>query len=223
MAFETACVIPLAVNTAGIGLFAKDNLNLSLASAKKSSTNSAIFIYGGSTSVGSVAIQLAKASGVFVVATAGAANIEHCKALGADEVFDYKSGGWISKAAATLKEKELVGVYDCLHTAPTVSACFSILEELKSSAPVILISPLPEGLSPPHNNPIKSVFGANVTDDNDLANAIWTDFLPEALEKKVIVPKPDPQVVGEDLESIQKAMDLQKQGVSARKLVVKIA
>lgn len=49
-----------------------------------------VFIQAGSGGVGTVAIQLAKHLGAFVVTTARTNNIEWVKALGADVVIDYK-------------------------------------------------------------------------------------------------------------------------------------
>ena len=67
------------------------------------------------------------------------------------------------------------------------------------------------------------MFGANLTFDEALAKAIWADFLGQALEMGSLVPKPDPLVAGHGLGEIQKGMDLQKKGISARKVVVTIA
>ncbi|KAF8504133.1 hypothetical protein BU17DRAFT_58327 [Hysterangium stoloniferum] len=49
-----------------------------------------IFVNGGTTAVGSCAIQMAKAKGCIVVASCSTANVEIVKNLGADEVIDYK-------------------------------------------------------------------------------------------------------------------------------------
>lgn len=48
-----------------------------------------LLIKGASGGVGSAAIQLAKAMGAHVTAVASAGSLEHCRALGADEVVDY--------------------------------------------------------------------------------------------------------------------------------------
>jgi len=48
-----------------------------------------VFINGGSSSVGAFAIQIAKAKGIKVVATASAKNEEFVRNLGADEFIDY--------------------------------------------------------------------------------------------------------------------------------------
>lgn len=49
---------------------------------------------------------------------------------------------------------------------------------------------------------------------------IWRKYLPGALRTGDIMPKPDPLVVGEGLRTIQHALDRQKKGVSAAKVVV---
>lgn len=50
-----------------------------------------IFINGGAGGIGEIAIQLAKSIGAYVATTATGEGIEAVKALGADEVIDYKS------------------------------------------------------------------------------------------------------------------------------------
>lgn len=53
-----------------------------------------------------------------------------------------------------------------------------------------------------------------------IADGLWRKFIPEALARGLIKAKPDPLVVGSGLGSIQDAMDRQKAGVSAQKIVV---
>jgi hypothetical protein len=56
--------------------------------------------------------------------------------------------------------------------------------------------------------------------DKALGNAIYHDFLPAALKSGQIRPLPKPEVVGNGVESIQAALDKQRAGVSAVKIVV---
>ncbi len=73
MSFERAAVLPLAVATAACGLFLENQLGLRTPSAvRPEPTGKTVLIWGGSTSVGSAAIQLASAAGYEVVTTASA-------------------------------------------------------------------------------------------------------------------------------------------------------
>ncbi len=71
--------------TAGISAWQSIVKELNVQSGQK------LFINGGSGGVGSIAIQIAKHLGAYVVVTASADNTEYVKQLGADEVIDYKS------------------------------------------------------------------------------------------------------------------------------------
>ena len=51
---------------------------------------------------------------------------------------------------------------------------------------------------------------------------IYEEFLPKALAAGEYVAAPDPIVVGKGLEFMQAAMDMQKKGVSAKKVVVSL-
>ncbi|KZV65700.1 NAD-P-binding protein [Peniophora sp. CONT] len=74
-----AAGVPLAGQTAWQGLFEIGGLQ----------DGRTVFINGGSTAVGSFAIQWAKARGCRVVASASAKNEKYVRDLGADEFFDY--------------------------------------------------------------------------------------------------------------------------------------
>ncbi len=50
-----------------------------------------VLIHGGAGGVGSVAIQIAKARGAYVIATASARNLDFMRSIGADEVVDYRA------------------------------------------------------------------------------------------------------------------------------------
>lgn len=49
-----------------------------------------VLIHGGAGALGSVAVQLAKAQGLHVIATASGAGVDLVRSLGADEVIDYR-------------------------------------------------------------------------------------------------------------------------------------
>lgn len=59
--------------------------------------NQKVFIHAGAGGVGTIAIQLAKHLGAYVVTTANAQNIDFVKSLGADEVIDYRKDDFSEK------------------------------------------------------------------------------------------------------------------------------
>ena len=56
----------------------------------------------------------------------------------------------------------------------------------------------------------------------EIANAVWGDFVPKALESGQLKAKPDPLVIKGGLKEAQHGLDRQKQGVSAAKVVVQL-
>src|SRR5438876_1375141 len=77
--FEQAAAVPLAATTAWQALVDKAGL----------STGQTVLIHGGSGGVGTFAVQIAKARGAKVIATASTANQDLLKQLGANVAVDY--------------------------------------------------------------------------------------------------------------------------------------
>lgn len=50
-----------------------------------------VLVHGGAGGVGSAAVQIAKAKGAYVIATASARNQQFLRSIGADDVLDYKA------------------------------------------------------------------------------------------------------------------------------------
>jgi NADPH:quinone reductase-like Zn-dependent oxidoreductase len=59
-----------------------------------------LLIWGGASSIGQYAIQFAKLGGLHVITTASPKNFDLLKALGADEVFDYRDENVVEKIRA---------------------------------------------------------------------------------------------------------------------------
>lgn len=88
----SACVIPLAFSTSCCGLFQDDQLSLQFpTSPPQPPTGKPLLIWGGSTSVGLNAIQLAVAAGYEVFTTCSPRNFPLAKSLGAAQAWDCKS------------------------------------------------------------------------------------------------------------------------------------
>ena len=56
--------------------------------------------------------------------------------------------------------------------------------------------------------------------DNEVSKVIYEDFLPQALADGCYVAAPEPVVIGKGLDYVQGGLDAQKQGVSAKKVVI---
>lgn len=99
-----------------------------------------------------------------------------------------------------------------------VEACAAVVLSTEGSKFVALTMvpafPIPEG--------VEAKFLDELRPDVELASAIFHDFLPGALAdgRYTIAPKPD--VVGHGLEALQGAMDILREGVSAKKIVVSL-
>ncbi|KAB2573247.1 Dehydrogenase azaJ [Lasiodiplodia theobromae] len=220
MSFEQAVVLPLAVSTACAGLYPKDLLNLPLPSATKPEKNGkTVLIWGGASSVGATAIQLAAASGATIITTASPANHEFVKSLGADFVFDYRSPTVVEDIANTLNETDFVGVYDAIGEDASFDAVSAVLDRLNKRVPVAAV--LPSNKSTERFAPVYVVAFAIVQEPNQhIGEWIWKKFIPEALASGSFQAKPDPSVTGHGLENIQNALDVQRKGVSAKKIIV---
>lgn len=66
---------------------------------------------------------------------------------------------------------------------------------------------------------IKCIFGTTLK-ANEVSTLIYCDFLPDALAQGRYLALPEPTVVGHGLHDIQHALDIQRKGVSAAKVVV---
>ena len=217
MSFESAATIPLGLATAAVGLFQKDMIGLSTPTHDSKPNNQLVLIWGGASSVGCNAIQLSRAAGYQVLTTASVKNSSLVKSLGAQQVFDYKSPSVVEDIATALKGKTLAGILDCINVGNAIESCNAVRDASnnkdKTIATVLAIPPGMPGVS--------RIFALSLR-QNELAKAIYTDFLPRALEQGTLVPAPEPLIVGTGLESIQKGLDLSEEGVSAKKIVVKL-
>lgn len=215
---EQGAVLPLGISTAAAGLYQKHFLALPLPGKDK--VDRAVLIWGGSSSVGSCAIQLAVASGAEVYTTASPTNFAYCKKLGATHVFDYHTDDVEEKIVKALHGKTVAGAYHAVGADGAVQACARIVDRCKGKAIVVTVRGVPdEGI--PSSVRVKGISSSSIfAEGNEVGPYIWRKYLPRALDDGRIVAKPDALIVGQGLRSIQHALDRQKAGVSAAKVVV---
>jgi D-arabinose 1-dehydrogenase-like Zn-dependent alcohol dehydrogenase len=246
MTFEDAAVLPLGISTAACGMFQKDFLAMKAPLAVPTPTGKTLLVWGGSTSVGSNAIQLAVAAGYDVITTASPRNFDYVKRLGAREAFDYRSKTVIADIAGALRGREIAGALAIC--AGSAASCIDIVGACKGNRFVALATPaasfddVPAGrgrllrLVPAIARMVagnitltlkakwkgvrtKFIWGSDLI-ANEVGPMIFEAFLPAARAESRFVAAPSPTVVGTGLAQIPAALERQRRGVSAAKLVV---
>jgi NADPH:quinone reductase-like Zn-dependent oxidoreductase len=205
-----------------------------------------VIITGGASSVGSNAVQLAVSAGYGVISTSSPRNFDYVKSLGATHVFDYRSRTLVKDILAALQGRELVGAYAIGRGA--VEACTAVMKHhdvrltRKRIALAGAIIPADKlttfvgkgtylmgmvgGMIKSNARRLwtgveaKFILLDDLVDPKSVVARIYTEFLPQALGQGQFLPAPPPQVVGKGLNKIQEALDLQRKGVSGKKLVV---
>ncbi|KAL0931137.1 zinc-binding dehydrogenase family superfamily [Colletotrichum truncatum] len=220
VSFEQASVLPLALSTASCALYQEDQLALDLPTVPaRPSTGKTVLVWGGASSVGCNAIQLAVASGYEVITVASPQNFDLLKKLGAANVFDYHAPDVVEQILGVFANKESAG------GLAIVPGSAGLVGEVlaRSSKGVKFVSnisaqpaDLPDG--------VKSnvVFGGSLR-ENEVGRAVYADFLGKALAAGSFTCAPEPHVVGKGLESLQTAFEAVREGVSAKKVVVTLA
>ncbi len=249
LSYESACVLPLGISTAACALFQKDHLAMHHPSAGAEPTGETVLVWGGSTSVGSNAIQLAVAAGYDVITTASPRNFDYVTSLGASRVFDHHSATVVPDLVAAFKGKTLagalaIGTSSAEGCAAVVGSCTGRKFLSIASAPVSFaglaernraLLALPrlvtrlvaanvslQAKTRPRGISSKFIFGTTLK-NNGVSTAIYQDFLPGALAAGRYLAAPQPYVVGHGLSSLQHALDIHRTGVSAQKVVVSLA
>ena len=222
LSFEQASVLPLTLATAATGLFQKDHLGLAMPSVDAAPRNETVFVWGGSTSVGSNAIQLARCAGYRVVTTASARNFEYARSLGAVAAVDYHSKTVVNDIVEHIGDSPLAGTLAV--TMGSLAPSLSVVQRTKGSRRIAAAFPavavrLQTLFRRRRGVEITAIWGGTLK-DNEVGPGIYVDFLPAALAAGRYRAAPPARVVGHGLESIPDAIKELQRGVSATKIVV---
>lgn len=240
MPYESAAVLPLALSTAACGLFQRDQLALHHPSAAPEPAGETLLVWGGATSVGSDAIQLAVAAGYEVITTASPQNFAYVTGLWASQVFDYRSATVVNDLIIAFRGQRLAGAL-AIGTG-SAESCADIVHACNGNKVIAMTSPsvsLASGLTARlalqlvassvslqvrcRARRIRATFVIGSTlKGNEVGKVIYEDFLPRALADGRYLAAPQPHVVGRGLEHVQAGFDVQRAGVSAKKVVVSL-
>jgi NADPH:quinone reductase-like Zn-dependent oxidoreductase len=111
MAYREPVVLGLCIATSAMFLFGEDYLQLEYPRPGAPKNGKSVLIWGGSSAVGSNAIQLVTAAGYDAIATCSKKNFDYVKSLGAAQVFDYKDADVTEKLVAELDKGECAGIF----------------------------------------------------------------------------------------------------------------
>ncbi|KAF9776357.1 hypothetical protein IL306_005489 [Fusarium sp. DS 682] len=226
MPFKEAAVLPLGLTTSSAMLFSPSLMGLDppMAGTEENSKGKVVVVWGGSSSVGSNAIQTVKAAGYIVAATASKHNHGLMREMNVDYIFDYKKDGIVDDMIDTLSGSgELAGVYCAVYSDTAITACATIVDRLPGKKCLGTI--LPPGMPVPGTIPagVQVLINDHVHfGSTETGKRLWGDWLPGALEDGSMKCMPHPEVVGGGLEAIQDAVDAIGKGVSGKKLVVEL-
>ncbi|KAL4792605.1 chaperonin 10-like protein [Aspergillus venezuelensis] len=216
--FEDAAVLPLAICTAWNGWY-----GAGLDIQKKVTKKEAVLVWGGSSSVGSLAVQSAKSMGFTVYTTASAKHHEYLKELGADKAFDYRDEKVIARIIEQVQINNLKMNLAYGAVPDSLTPLQSILQELKGSeiAKIAHAPVLPDDA--PKVKGIEAKFVFPPTEPEPLRERfaqIFAGWLENKLAAGKVQPSPRVRVVTGGLEGLNRALDVLREGMSGTKIVV---
>ncbi len=222
MTFNEASLLPMAVVTAWSGWY---TIGLPLDVAYTAPDKQGMLVWGGASSIGSAAIQIAKSMGFRVYTTASDKHHEYLKGLGASRTFDYKGENVVEKIIKAAQEDGVTmdNGFDAVGQLPS---CLEILKALKGKQTAKLASATTRiSEDTPKVEGVEAAFVAaplGEKEKTDFFHFVFRVWLKEKLATGEYVPSPKTQVVEGGLESAQKALDDLKKGVSGVKLVLEV-
>jgi NADPH2:quinone reductase len=197
ISFAEAASIPLVALTAWQSLFDEGKLQ----------RNEKVLIHAGSGGVGSMAIQLAKSAGAYVITTTSKKNSEYVKSLGADFVIDYTKERFTER----INEKFPQGI-DLAFDTIGGEICYENFEILKHNGRLVsILEQFGMDKKPPKGISCHYVFVE--------PNGKELKQIAQLIEKGKVAP---PKIEVMKLEDAAQALEKSKTGHVAGKIVLNI-
>ncbi|KAI8585713.1 chaperonin 10-like protein [Geranomyces variabilis] len=222
LSFEQAATIPVGTLTAVIGLFSEKGLKLTRpkdAAKPRTPEGKYILVWGGSSNVGSYAVQLAAAAGYTVIATASPKQRDAVLALGAAHVVDYSAPDAVEQIRELTKGECRLALNAVGGDATVQAAAALRADEREPSTVVSVAATL--GAIPAGVTLLPPIFGFDPT-LVDFVHEMIRNELVEYFAKNEIKPS-RVKVVKGGLDGVGEALELlASKKVSGEKLVVVI-
>ena len=234
MSFEEASVFPMAMATAAISMFLNLKLPRPAAGQFKSdeAAGKALLIWGGASSLGQCAIQIAKFLGLKSYITASAKHHSRLKDLGAAQTFDYHDDDVEEQIAKTaeadgvpiLMGYDTISEKGTLHRAAKALVLASKQNNPGGETPILsYVLWQPEGQKDPKGVQLKlTVAMRHGQDQQELGAWFFNEWLRVALESGELVPVPEIEIFPGGIKATQAAFDKLRPGVSGKKYVIQV-
>ena len=222
VSFEEGSVLPMAVATAGIGIFPCLEIARPTSGHKESG---GFLVWGGSSSVGTAAVQIAKSLGFTVFAVSSPHHHRYINKLGAKATFNYNDSEVVDHIISAAKSHgvEIKYAYDTISEASSLQQVARVLHAFGGGKLCITLEWPKEVEKPADVTAVHTGAFRILIDEKEFGGWLFNDWLAESLANKTYVPSPSIEVVEGGIQSIQKALDLHKQGLSGKKLVLRLA
>lgn len=186
--------------------------------AQKAAREKSILFYGGSSSVGGLAIQYALQTGLSVVTTLSPRNNTTVQSLGATSIIDHTL-----PSDDVLNRIEAQGPYDYIFDTISLPPIITLLSKYLSSVGggiIFTTQLLFVPMDVPANVGLSFAPYPTLHEDTELGKRYYDIYLPQSLENSWIVPTKNEKVRG-GLNALQDCMDRFNEGkLSGVKLVV---
>jgi NADPH:quinone reductase-like Zn-dependent oxidoreductase len=227
--FEDAATMGVAIMTTGQGLYQEMGLKWPTDPSKDGEF---ILIYGGSSAMGTMGIQMAKLSGYRVITTCSPHNFDLVKGYGAEAAFSYKDAGAVEDIKKYTGNK-LKLVWDTIALESSAAFCAKVLAK-NGSYGTILNTPLPD------RPDVKFTYSLGYTSVGEVFTKGGTTWPEDRVKRdyKFIQPwmsvgeklmaegklRPHPVRKGKGLENVIEGTELMRDDkVSGQKLVYTVA
>lgn len=181
-----------------------------------------VFIYGGSSPSGGLAIKYAATAGYTVVTTSSPHNHDFVQSLGPAYIIDHTAPA--DKVGEEIRQQgPYDAILDTIGVPPVTNLIVKYLSSIGGGVYNTLIpllgaeNPIPENVERRFAS-----YGWAFEDESQHEFSLWffDEYLPKGLESGLIVPTRS-QVVEGGLENVQHALDLMAEGaVSGKKLIM---
>ncbi|KAF8843795.1 GroES-like protein [Paxillus ammoniavirescens] len=220
--FDRAATVPLAFDTAAVGLYS-EQLGAGLTPSwveggQGKYSGKPILIMGGSSAVGSFVIQLARLSGFSpIITTASPAHENHLKSLGATHLIDrHASGDQFIASLNNITKQPIELVYDAISLPETQQAAWAVLSH--NGTLVLTLQPVVKEDQGKGRRVVPTYGSPHAQANHALCEASWS-ILGKWLQDGVIKPL-DFEILPNGLHGIPEGLQKMKAGgVSGKKLV----